>query len=173
MIILTFLTLLGAIITGFFFRRGGIYNPITMEDTTTESTPEAPAMPVEESTPTKPQYLWDTPQNAKHSVRVICDEMGMLPVNKDLICSVIEAESGFKNTATNKNLRLDGTVDSTDWGICQINDRFHIGKGQTFPSVDYVLNNPDKVVKWMIEMFRAGHLNWWCAYTNNSYKNYL
>jgi hypothetical protein len=118
-------------------------------------------------------YKWATPKEAKHSTRVICDEEGLSFADKNLICAVIMAESGFYNTAKNVNRKTDGSLGSTDWGICQINDRFHIGAGKTFPSVDYVLHNPDKVVRWMIAMFRVGHLDWWVAYKTNSHKKYL
>lgn len=118
-------------------------------------------------------YLWDTPENARHSARMVMDTFGLTWKEKDLLCAVIMAESGFKNTAKNENKNAQGVVTSTDYGICQINTRYHIGKGNTFPSVQYVLENPDKVVAWMVKMYRAGHLNWWCAYANGSYKKYL
>jgi hypothetical protein len=119
------------------------------------------------------EYKWDTPENAKHSVRLICDDQGLTLEQKNLVCAVIMAESGFYNTAKNFNKNSKGETTSTDWGICQINDRYHIGAGNTFPSVEYVLGNPDKVVLWMIKMYKQGHLNWWCAYANGSYKKYL
>lgn len=118
-------------------------------------------------------YKWDTPENTRHSVRVICDEEGLMVHQKNLICAVIQGESGFLNTAINHNRNAKGETTSTDWGICQVNDYWHIGKGKTFPSVEYVLQNPDKVVRWMIKCYRAGHLNWWIAYKNGSYKKYL
>lgn len=131
--------------------------------------PEPPAPPMPEPTP---KYLWDTTANARHSVRVICDEEGLSVPEKNLITAVIAGESGFKNLAKLEN-KKEGKVWSTDWGICQINDYFHIGPGKTFPSVKYVLENPDKVVRWMIKQYRAGNLGWWVAYKNGSYKKYL
>jgi hypothetical protein len=35
------------------------------------------------------------------------------------------------------NRRDDGAISATDWGICQINDRFHIGPNMDFPSVEW------------------------------------
>ena len=142
--------------------------PVTPALTVTVPIPSTPAVDT-----IAPKYLWDTPINAKHSVRVICDEEGLSVNDKNLICAVIEAESGFYNTAKNLNKRSDGTVSSTDFGICQINDRYHIGVGKDFPSVDYVLNNPDQAVRWMIKMYKAGLITMWCAYTNGSYKRFL
>ena len=81
-------------------------------------------------------------------------------------------ESGFKNTAKNENKR-DGKTVSIDWGICQINDYWHIGAGKSFPSVEYVLKNPAEVVKWMIKQYKAGNLKWWIAYKSGAYKKYL
>jgi len=176
--VLSALIVAGLGITIKFFKRGGIYNPVTSLDNEThiDIVPEAqnsPIEPVPTPEPIVPKYLWDTPENTRHSVRVICDESGLTVQEKNLICAVIKAESGFYNTAVNYNKNSKGVVTSTDWGICQINDRFHIGKGKTFPTVDYVLQNPDKVVRWMIEMYRKGNLSWWCAFTNGSYKKYL
>ena len=130
--------------------------------------------PVEKEIP----YLWDTPEFARHSIRVIADEENLSLKDKNLLCAVIKAESGFKNTAINKNRNTKGETTSTDWGICQINDYWHIGKwadgkNKSFPSVEYVLQNPDKVVRWMIKMLKAGKINLWSAYVNGSYKKYL
>jgi hypothetical protein len=134
-----------------------------------------PVKPVPPSypAPVAEAYKWDTPENARHSTRVICDEEDLKFAEKNLICAVIMAESGFKNSAKCINKRKDGTVSSTDWGICQINDYWHVGQGKSFPSVEYVLQNPDKVVRWMIKMYRGGSLKLWVAYTNGSYKKYL
>ncbi len=127
--------------------------------------------------PAKPEakepYNWDGFANSRHSVRVICDEEGLEWDEKNLITAVIHAESGFNNKAKCINKKKDGTVSSTDWGICQINDYWHIGKGKSFESVEFVLSNPDKVVRWMIKMYRGGSLKLWVAYTNGSYKKYL
>lgn len=119
------------------------------------------------------KYEWDTPEKARHSARMVMDTFGLKWEEKDLLCAVIMAESGFKNTAKNLNKNEKGETTSTDWGICQINDRYHIGEKGSFPSVEYVLDNPDKVVSWMIKMYKKGHLNWWCAFSNESYKKYL
>lgn len=133
----------------------------------------APPVPVPAPVEPKPNLVWDTPENARKSVRIICDEEKLSLSEKNLICAVIMGESGFKNTAKNFNKNAAGVTLSTDWGICQINDHYHIGTGKTFPSVAYVLENPDKVVRWMIKMYRAGHLNWWIAYKSGAYKKYL
>ncbi len=128
--------------------------------------------------------LWDTPENARHSVRVICDEKGLslsrivnidgkMYQPKDIICATIMGESGFKNSAINKNLRADGSLASTDWGLCQVNDYYHVGPGRRFTSVEYLLANPGEVVSWMVDMYKAGHLDRWIAYKNNSYKKFL
>jgi hypothetical protein len=119
------------------------------------------------------KYLWDTKENARHSIRVICDEEGLTVDEKNLICAVIEAESGFLNTAKNYNRNTKGEITSTDWGIIQLNDRYHVGPKGEFKNVGYVLANPDVMVRWMIKMYRQGHINWWCAYVNGSYKRYL
>lgn len=125
-----------------------------------------------EPVPSAPKFLWDTKANVKHSIRVICDEMGMTYEQKDTMCATIQGESGFLLTAKNENKRNGITV-STDWGLCQINDYYHIGEGKSFPSVDYVVNNPEAVVRWMGQQWLAGRRNWWIAYKSGAYRKYL
>jgi hypothetical protein len=127
-----------------------------------EMPPEAPAKPAEEI-----KYLWDTPGRACHSVRVICDEMGLSVADKNLICQVINAESGFKIQA--KNINKDGTG---DYGICQFNSYWYIGPGKPIASIDEALNNPEKCVRVMIKQFKAGRLKDWCAYSSGAYLKY-
>lgn len=141
-------------------------------------------------TPT-PVYLFDTPQNARHSVRVRCDEAGLslkpsvavdgiLHTPKDVICATLEVESGFYNykpdgtPQRHVNFEKDGvTVSSTDWGLCQINDYWHIQKYPDFKSVDDVLQHPLKAVDFMIARFKVGKLSDWDAYKNGSFKKHL
>lgn len=118
-------------------------------------------------------FLWDTPVNARHSCRVIMDEYGLSWQAKNLLCAVIQAESGFNINAKNQNKDKTGKVLSTDWGICQINDYWHIGKGKGFASIEEVVNKPEKSVRFMVDMFRHGKLGLWCAFTNSSYKRFL
>jgi len=120
--------------------------------------------------PTAP-YDFSTPKAACHSVRVICDEEGLTVAQKNIIAQVISCESGFKNTAKLEN-KKDGKTWSTDWGICQINDFYHIGSGKSFPSVEYVLERPDKVVRWMIRQYKAGRLSMWVCYSKGMYKSF-
>ena len=108
---------------------------------------------------------WDTPEKAKHSARVIMDTFGLLWSEKDLLCAVIQAESGFNTKAVNQQTK--------DYGICQINSFYWIGEGKYFASIEEVLNKPEKSVKFMVEQYKAGHLDYWVAYKNLSYKRYL
>lgn len=134
--------------------------------------PVTAPVPVENAPVEQPKLLWNNKQNVRHSIRVICDELGMTFEQKDTMCATIQGESGFLLTAKNENKRNGITV-STDWGLCQINDYYHIGAGKSFPSVEYVLNNPEAVVRWMGKQWLAGNRNWWIAYKNGSYKKYL
>ena len=134
--------------------------------------PVVPPMPIVLA-PAINHYLWDTRVNSRHSVRVICDEMGLTLHEKNVITAVIQAESDFNNKAVNHNKNASGKITSTDYGICQINTWYHIGKAGDFPSVEYVLAHPDVCVRWMIKLYREGHLNWWSAYANGRYKKFL
>lgn len=123
-----------------------------------------PEKPVE----AKSSLLWDTPKQAWHSTRVLCDNAGLTYEVKNEICYTIYNESEFHIKAIGKPNK-NGT---RDYGICQYNDGknakgipFWIGKGATFKDVDEVLNNPTKCVKVMIQEYRAGHIGWWYGHS--------
>lgn len=139
-----------------------------------------------------PKYLFDSQQNAKHTVRVICDEMlplernvlidGKMYLPKDVIYACIEQESDFYNylpsgnptVCHNKNAA--GVVTSSDWGICQINDTkgWYIGPAPLpFPSVEFLLANPELAVRFMIKMYKGGQLDKWVSYSSGAFKQFL
>ena len=147
-------------------------------------TPEnTPPPPQPTPMPEEPKYKWDTVANAKHSVRVICDEEGLTVDQKNKLCATVGAESGWMSYYLSgpkvgqpvklENRMNNGVVWSTDFGICQINTHFWIGPGKEFPSVEYVLDNPEKCIRWMVRNWKAGHSSWWVGFTSGNYKNYL
>ena len=140
---------------------------------TPTSTPNTPVKP--ESSPTEPvkTLLWDTPRNSYHSVRVLCDEEGLTLDEKNLICACIYQESGFDNSSVCVNKDKAGKPWSKDVGIVQVNDYFHCGEGKQFPSADYVVANPEKAVRWMIDMYKVGQLKMWVSYSSGAYKRWL
>jgi len=115
------------------------------------------------------KYLWDTKENIKHSVRVICDEEGLDLEQKNTMCATIQAESGFNLKAKNLNKNSKGVVTSTDWGLCQWNDKYH--SSEITP--DESVNNPEKAVRLMCAYWKRGQRDLWIAYKNGSYKKYL
>lgn len=127
--------------------------------------------------PTNPDsgpLLWDTPQHCYHAVRVLCDLAGLSLNQKNILCACIYQESQFHTQAKHENLNADGTVSSTDWGICQINDYFHIAPtGTPFASVADVLNNPEVDVRWMINCYLSGEIIMWSSYTTGAYRQWL
>lgn len=118
-------------------------------------------------------YPWDSQKHNWHNVRVICDKMGLTYNEKNVICACIYQESWFTTEAVNRNRNKQGKIMSTDWGIVQINDYWHIGKNKSFPSVDYVINNPDECVKWMVKMYLNGRLSMWVSYSSGAYVRWL
>jgi len=119
---------------------------------------------------TTPKYLWKTKAEAKRSVELICDEEKLSPADKKLICAVIQAESGFKTNAIRQNT---DKRKSKDYGICQYNSYWYIGKGKPIASIDEALNNPEKCVRVMLKQFKAGRLKDWVAYSGGAYKRWL
>src|SRR3990167_8209214 len=144
-------------------------------------TPEKPVKPSENAPPPIPPVLpvklkWGTPAEARHSSRVIMDEYNLIWREKDILCAVLEAESGFNPTSVNHN--LNGTI---DYGLGQYNDGrskqgvpYWIGPGADFKDKEEVINNPEKNVRVMIREYKKyGYPKWWVAYTSGAYRRYL
>lgn len=170
-----FVFLIGGGIAGtlVLFRKGGIYNPVSVQK------PSQSTKTIDLSTdggqivPPEPSLSFDTPQEAWVSVRVLCDSANLTKEDKDELCACIFQESRFNNKAINYNRNKDGIITSTDWGICQINDYFHCGVGKDFPSSAYVVANPQDAVEWMIKMDQEGLLKLWVSYSSGAYKQWL
>jgi hypothetical protein len=120
-----------------------------------------------------PPYLWDTPEHSRYNVRHICDSMGLIYEEKNLICACIMQESGFDNNAVCRNKNNKGEITSSDWGIVQCNDYWHVGEGKEFPSSEYIVAHPEEAVRWMITMYKAGYLKLWVSYSSGAYKKWL
>lgn len=116
---------------------------------------------------------WSVPSHAYHNTRVVCDQLGLTVNEKNLICACIYQESQFNNAAICRNRNTQGDVTSTDWGLCQINDWFHVIQTKDFPSVEYILSNPEAVVTWMIGMYQKGQLRQWVSYSSGAYMHWL
>ena len=127
-----------------------------------------------------PLLKWDTQKDAMHSVRVLCDELKLNWEQKAIICSCIWQESNFLNyrkpgvpmQGFNKDPKT-GKVLSTDWGICQVNDYWNIGPKKVWPSKEFVVQNPEKMVRWMIQCYKQGRLNLWSSYKFGAYKQWM
>lgn len=123
------------------------------------------------------KYFWDTPADARHSARVICDEEGLNLKQKNDVTACIQEESRFNPKAIGK-INKDGTQ---DFGIVQMNNGknkngvpYWIGKGCLFESVDEVLNNPERGVRFMArETKKYGYPKWWSSWTTGAYKKWL
>ncbi|MGF6428228.1 hypothetical protein [Bradyrhizobium elkanii] len=131
--------------------------------------PAQPApIPVPAPTPVPAlKYDWSTPEAARHSVRLIADEEGLTVQQKNDMCRTIHCESGFKTTIVHPNL-YNGKVVSTDYGICQWNDKYHGAE----ISPDDALHNPEKAVRLMCAYVKRGQLNLWVCYAHGLYKQY-
>lgn len=147
---------------------------ITLSSTTPPAPPPAPA-PAATSTPvTSPTLLWGTPADAEHSVRVICDQEGLTVEQKNTMDATIHAESGYDTHVTHENYAigiLTGKkyLASTDYGICQWNDKYH---GKEISPGD-AINNPEKAVRLMCQYWKRGQRDIWVAYSSGRYKQYL
>ncbi len=138
----------------------------------------APAPKPAPSGPDTLQSPWSDPVIAHHNVRAICDQEGLSYDQKQILTACVYQESSFRINAIHQNtvLEPDGTrkVTSTDFGIVQINDYWHIGPGKDFPSVDYVMTHPEECCRWMARYYKKhGNLNAWSSYSTGAYKRWL
>lgn len=140
---------------------------------TTTQTPVIAPSPSSAIDPDAGPLFWDTPKHIFHAVRVTCDLNDLTVDEKNILCACIYQESRFNNGAINHNRDSAGNVLSTDYGLCQINDYYHIGANKDFPNVAFVVNNPDKVFGWMISMYKHGLLKQWVSYSSGAYKQWL
>ena len=125
---------------------------------------------------TAPKYLWGSKTEARHSVRVICDEMGLSLSDKNIITAVIACESGFNIKAVNRN---NDARKSTDFGVSEIDtQKFGIAQFNDYWYKDLIspedaLNNPEKAVRLMITQFKKGRLKDWVCYSSGRFSRYL
>lgn len=121
---------------------------------------------------------WGTQKGAWHLVRVQCDNAGLSLAEKNVICACIYQESQFYNYLPSGKPTLhenvvNGVLASTDFGICQINDYWHVKKYPDFPSSQYILDHPEKAVQFMIDAYKHGTLKQWVSYSSNAFQTWL
>lgn len=190
------MALLKAIWQGFLYLFTGDTGSFTRQPTVLPTVPPNVVAEPEPPPPPPPPlvhpllpYDWSTPEAAKHSARLICDEEG-LPLEhntevdgkyyqlKDILCACIMQESGFHPLAIGKPNK-NGTQ---DFGLCQYNNGkdakgrpLWIGPGATFSSVEEVLDNPAKNVRVMARCFKMGEkeMEFWSSYKYGAYKQWL
>lgn len=132
------------------------------------STPSTDPSPEPTPVPPPNTLLWDTPENARHSCRVIADEEGLTVEQKNLMSQVIHCESGYTISIVHPNVNSSGKTASTDFGICQWNDYYH-GKEIT---PDEALHNPEKAVRLMCKYVKQGLIKQWVCYSSALYLRY-
>lgn len=137
--------------------------PEQEEPASVEVTPSVPAVDTLEP--------WSDPISNRHNVRVICDQEGLSVQQKNDLSMTLHCESNYNPACVHKNV-VNGKVTSTDYGICQINDYYHIGPGKDFPSVQFVLDNPEACVRWMCSQWKVGNGKLWVCYSKGLYKSY-
>lgn len=146
--------------------------PIVITTTNTPEPVKITVMPESYLTEILP---WTSQKNNFHNTRVICDQEGLTIVQKNTLCGCVYQESEFlTNPKPNQNKDKTGRVWSTDYGIVQVNDYYNIGPGKQFPSVEYVLNNPEASIRWMAKYYKkTSGLSLWASWTSGAYRKWL
>lgn len=123
-------------------------------------------------TNTQPQV--DTKEEVKpvetmqQMVLRVCDEQGCNELLTKQIYATIEWESGFNPLCENVNPNK-----TVDYGICQYNSYWYIGKGKPIDSIDEALHNPEKCVRVMCQQAKKGMLKDWVGYKSGNYMRYM
>ncbi len=143
------------------FAHGTFYDPIETHPLDLEMNKPSVIKPL-------PKYIWSTPPDARHSVRLIADEEGLDVEQKNTMCATIGGESGWHIDAINQNTK-DGKVTSVDYGICQWNNYYH---GKEISPTD-ALNDPEKAVRLMCAYWKRGERDTWIAYKNGRYLKFM
>lgn len=133
----------------------------------TQMTPTAPVTVPVKSTVAVPVGS----KTMQQMVIRICGVKGLNADQSSDLYATIHCESNFNPSLVHPNI-VNGVTASTDYGICQVNDYWHIGVGKDFPSVAYVLSNPDKCVEWMCDMWLAGKQDLWVCFSKGLYLKY-
>ena len=115
-------------------------------------------------------YKWDTPAEACHSFRTICDEVGLSVNEKNMLAKVLNCESGFNVKAVHKNNDARQTTDfgSQKFGVAQFNNFWY----KDLISPDEALNDPEKAVRLFIDEYQAGRLKNWVCFKTGRYQNF-
>ena len=137
-------------------------------DSHTNDTPLPKAPQTSNSSPTA--TITPTIETIPQMVLRVCKSQNLTQQQTNDVYNTIRCESGFNPKCVHPNL-VKGKVSTTDYGICQVNDYWHIGASKDFPSVDFVMNNPEACVVWMCKMCKAGKLNLWVCYSGGYFKN--
>lgn len=161
--------------------KGDKQNPDMTQIPHPQTPPQTQDLPVTATLPPNPDsytYPWDTPHHNWHNARVLCDQAGLTLAEKNDICACLYQESELFNVfpnghpVTNHNMR-NGQVVSTDWGIAQINDYWHVKRYADFKSSDDIIAHPEKAVGMMIHAIQNGTLTQWVSYSSGAYKQWL
>jgi len=124
--------------------------------------------------PENPDTLlpWGPIPNNHHNVRVLCDLEGVTYIQKEELTACVMVESGFNLNAINRNYIFENgqrVLGSTDYGICQWNDKFH--GSEITP--DQALQDPEMAVRLMCKYWLSGKQSQWCSFTSGAYQQYL
>ena len=155
-----------------------------LNDVTITPMPESqPAVPVAQPVANPDLLLpWEFnvlgSENNRHNVRALCDLGGLTYEQKEILTACVKIESDFDTGAIHKNYAVtqDGVryLSSTDWGIVQVNDYWHIGPGKDFASSQFVLENPQADIEWMVMIYKTtGTLSMWDSFLSGAYKEVL
>jgi len=113
---------------------------------------------------------WDTKENCRHNVRALCDLEGLTVDQKNDFSRTIHCESDYNPECVHPNI-VNGHVSSTDYGIAQINDYWHIGPGKDFATIADAMN-PENAIRWACRQWKAGNGKLWVCKLKNLNLNY-
>jgi hypothetical protein len=130
---------------------------------------QRPASPTPTPIPSpEPATPSPVPESLQDMARRVCREEGLSPTQTRELLATIHAESAWDPKAINKN--TNGTA---DYGLCQLNSYWYIGRDEEVKTPEEALANPEKCVRVMAKAWRNGRAIDWYGYRDGHYKKHL
>lgn len=123
-----------------------------------EAIKEKPQIPKVEPKP-EPKPEPPKPESMQEMVLRVAGEEKLTAEMKEKLYQTIKCESNFDPKAVHVN--RNGT---SDYGICQYNSYWYIGRDKPIPSVEVALNDPEFCVRVMCKMWKRGRQRDWICY---------
>lgn len=130
--------------------------------------------PIVEPEPIKEPEPMPEPETLQAMARRVCKEVGLTTEMTRHLMATIHGESGWNPKARGRNYdKKTKKLLSTDWGLCQLNDKWYVGPKCEIKTPEEAIANPEKCVRVMAKAWKKGRAVDWRAYKYKSYLSFI